>query len=359
MIPADERRKLAARARRRVRGLVKRLGQRVKGELSARFPACYAIVADAGAAPKSYLERILDHLKQGGIPSGALGELGYRINGEMGMTTILAPVATGGFVLKLPLHERARRGLQRELEVLREPPAPLAALLPKILREGTFDGQVFAAWSFLPGTSGERFALDDSRLGAVLDHAVDLLSRLNSVRSGANGSSALEDLRNRVASLAANEIQRRAVDRAVAVACRYAESIPSGTWCMGQGDFKLANCVFGEKTEELAGVIDWGAWTRTELPGYELAFLLTDVRWRRGARIEDTLEAWRQTLPAEAWALRGLARYNELTGRKIDLDSWISIMSWQWLKRLAPLADLCESKRFDCAYLDRMFAVYS
>ncbi len=33
-------------------------------------------------------------------------------------------------------------------------------------------------------------------------------------------------------------------------------------------------------------------------------------------------------------------------------------MAWQWLKRLAPLADGVESKRFDYAYLENMFTIY-
>jgi hypothetical protein len=100
--------------------------QRIKGCLTAKFPDAFAIVATGEQAERSFMEQLFAHLRGKGImlPDGDLARsVSYRINGEMGMVTLLAPTNGGGVVIKLPMHAVADAGMQRECCLRASPPS--------------------------------------------------------------------------------------------------------------------------------------------------------------------------------------------------------------------------------------------
>ena len=96
-----------------------------------------------------------------------------------------------------------------------------------------------------------------------------------------------------------------------------------------------------------------------ELPGYDLVFMLTDYQARSGQGLIESIKEWRDHMPQVDWVRHAVKQYNLSTHREIGDKEWRAIMAWQWLKRLAPLADLVESKRFDYHYLEALFQIYA
>ena len=212
-------------------------------------------------------------------------------------------------------------------------------------------------YSFLPGKSGDGFRIEDGRFSKVLNSAVELLAGFDKEKDLTNASSQLANIEEKVLSLASSELQRNCVNNAVKRCQGFIETISDDGWVLGHGDFKLANCIL--EKDSIQGVIDWGGWRKKELPGYDLAFLLTDIKWRFGSSLEESIRLWRDNLPMESWAIQAIDHYNLATNRNIGGNEWKAILAWQWLKRLAPLADLVEWKRFDYIYLSGMFDVYT
>ncbi|MDB4484815.1 methyltransferase domain-containing protein [bacterium] len=362
MVPLTQPKKIAKRVRRSVRSPIMKTLQYVKGRLTAMFPDAFTIIASSELKKPNFLDRLLRHLNEldisgwEDIPQECAE---YRINGEMGIVTILLQKNGSGNVIKLPLHSRAIIELEHEVTFFQESPKQLSNLLPRVISKGNFDAQEYFVYSFLPGSSGEGFRIEDGRLSKVLNSAVQLLVTFDNEKDLTNASSQLANIEQKVLSLASSESQRNCVNNAVKRCQGFIETISDDGWILGHGDFKLANCILAKDSLSIQGVIDWGGWSKRELPGYDLAFLLTDIKWRFGSSLEESIRLWRDDLPAESWAIQAIDHFNLATNRNIGDKEWRAIMAWQWLKRLAPLADLVECKRFDYNYLNRMFDVYA
>ena len=362
MVPLTQPKKIAKRVRRSVPSPLMKTLQYVKGRLTAMFPDAFTIIASSEHAKPNFLDRLLRHLNDldiSGWEDIPQEYADYRINGEMGIVTILLQKNGSGNVIKLPLHSRAIIELEHEVTFFQQSPKQLSNLLPRVISKGNFDAQEYFVYTFVPGSSGEGFRIEDWRLSKVLNSAVELLVGFDNEKDLTNASSQLADIEQKVLSLASSESQRNCVNNAVKRCQGFIEAISDDDWILGHGDFKLANCILAKDSLSIQGVIDWGGWSKKELPGYDLAFLLTDIKWRFGSSLEESIRLWRDNLPAESWAIQAIEHFNLATNRNIGDKEWKAIMAWQWLKRLAPLADLVECKRFDYNYLNRMFDVYA
>ncbi len=192
----------------------------------------------------------------------------------------------------------------------------------------------------------------------MIERAVELAAKMERIKTPAESSEVLGHLRDRVSSIAKEEAWQEAVERAAGRVDSLLVGEDEAGWCFGQGDYKPANIIFSEDGADIRGIIDWGAWTEVKLPGYEVAFFLTDIATKKGASLVEVLMRWRDALPTDPWAVTALRSYEEHTGRVLSRDRWAAIMAWQWLKRLAPLADGVESQRLNYKYLDSMANIY-
>lgn len=346
MVRRDNRRALRKVARREVQSTVKKVQQACKGLLAAGFPDAFSIVA--GDQPwKSFLASL------GARLSLSPPHCSYRMNGEMGMVTVIYPDG----VLKLPLHARGRADLEREVDILERIHAghhPLSKIrdrLPRVNASGEYEGQFYAVFSIVPGVGGDR--LHHDRLARATREMAAFLADLP--RVDGDYDAILQQLGNEVSSLHLSPGQLAVVQEVVA-------SIREGVEAdlplvMAHGDFKLANSMFDSQSGALTGVIDWGAGFHADHPLYDLSFLLVDVQARRhGCSMERTLkDALQGRLePDLVEHLEGLAGRRNLSWD--DASSGV-LMRFQWLRRMAPLASGFEARRFDHRYIDRMFDV--
>jgi len=147
--PRDDRTALANAVRRpsvRRREIIE---QRIKGWLTAALPNAVAVLAGRGDHA-AFLDRLRDHLqRESGLEDMRVS--GYRINSEMGMSTLFLEADDGpAYILKLPTHDRAEEELRGEVSLLSSIHAQdhqlsqLSGLVPTVVTSGLFDGQFFA-----------------------------------------------------------------------------------------------------------------------------------------------------------------------------------------------------------------------
>ncbi|MEO2035040.1 MAG: class I SAM-dependent methyltransferase, partial [Planctomycetaceae bacterium] len=145
-------------------GRFRRLRQAVKGFLSARFPDAFGIIA-SDQKRDSYLERLLTHLREETRETSTAkpNRFTYRMNGEMGIVTVIVRAPGEPFVLKLPIHDRGLQELRSETRILKEvheesghPLSVLADLFARVRSDGEFGRQSYFAHSLLPGVSGDH-----------------------------------------------------------------------------------------------------------------------------------------------------------------------------------------------------------
>ncbi len=330
MVPLDQPDQISSRIQRKVQTFSQQVKQKLKGRLSALFPDAFNIVAHVEQTQPTYVDQLFEHLQSN--MKGALGhckpkKAQYRINAEMGMVTVMPNQQNkeGRLIIKLPLHQQAADGLHHECKFIQSPPTPCASLIPSMLAKGNFKGQEYVAFSYIPGVSGDHFIGSEKQERLPLKHAVEFLSQLHAIsKPSAKGNHLLPSLTQRVVRLAASTTQRAAVDNAGAACRDHASSLEATSWCFGHGDFKLANLIFDKESHRLNGAIDWGCWTASELPGYELAFLLTDLKWRQGCPLPQVFSGWKSKLPKESWALRAIEDHAHHTGdeMKDGKPSW-------------------------------------
>ncbi|MCP4511657.1 MAG: methyltransferase domain-containing protein, partial [Fuerstiella sp.] len=139
--------------------------QKVKGFLSARFPDAFGMIT-SDRKRDSYLSRLLSHVReQTGNESGAgANQFTYRMNGEMGIVTVINRSPAKPFILKLPIHKRGLEELRAETAILKqvvEPGHPLGEqkdLFAKVIANAEFGGQEYFVYSILPGVSGDQIS---------------------------------------------------------------------------------------------------------------------------------------------------------------------------------------------------------
>ena len=346
MIKRNNRGAMQKAAMRNVQSPIKKIQQSFKGLLAAGFPDAFSIFA--GDKPwQSFLSRL-----EGELPVKT-PHRSYRMNGEMGMVTV---IYTNG-VLKLPLHSRGRSDLEREVETLNRihagdhPLSEQKALFPQVDTHGEFDGQYYAVFSIIPGVSGDQ--LSDTLVNKATKEAAGFLANMPTAEG--NFHDLVQSLAGELTSLRFSTEQKAAIDQVVKQVC---EAFPADLpLVMAHGDFKLANSMFDASSGSLTGVIDWGAGFGAEHPLYDLAFLAVDVQARRHERsMEDTLtDAVKGKLDADLKeALNTLAQSRSLSWSEDQLGA---LMQFQWLRRMAPLGSGFEARRFDHRYIDRMFNV--
>lgn len=344
-----------------------RLRQKVKGVLSAMFPEAFAIVATAKKKP-TYLDQVFLHINAA-TPAGSSSgheQFTYRMNAEMGIVTVITHGSRDPLILKLPIHDRGLQELQAETAILNqvsEPEHPLhsqSKLFARVRAGGKFGQQNYFAYSMLPGVSGDKISATSDLFGTGVKNVADFLANLHT--GSPDQQTSLEQLvqpiRQAVLSLASNpqqiDITNRVADK---VLKELSDSYQGAVW--SHGDSKVANFMFDEKSADLTGVIDWGTGFQPELPGYDLSFLfISSEATRTRTSLPDQLR--KQFTGGLPQHLHGsLDAFLKTTGLSLNDSHYKSIVAYQWLKRLAPLADEYETMRFDHRYLDTMFDAVS
>jgi hypothetical protein len=342
----------------------RRFRQKVKGILTARFPAAFGMIASAKTR-SSFLDRLLTHVRAetGDSPNAGPSRFTYRINDEMGIVTVIAQEPGGPFVLKLPIHERGLQELKSETLILKEvqevtghPLSDLANLFAMVRSDGEFGGQTYFTHSLLPGVSGDHIPASSRLFETVVSNAAKFLAQLH-VKSP-DLKVLLEDLvdpvRHDVLSLAADATQRDTVNRvADGILETFANAFPGAVWA--HGDSKIANFMFDPVSGSLTGVIDWGTGFQPELPGYDLSFLLVSSeasRTRTGVP-DELSHQYRSGRPQHF--RQHLNQFATTTDLPLHDSHYQAMIGYQWMKRLAPLATEYETMRFNHQYLDRMF----
>ena len=113
--------------------------------------------------------------------------------------------------------------------------------------------------------------------------------------------------------------------------------------------------MFDEKSADLTGAIDWGTGFQPELAGYDLSFLfVSSEATRTRTSLPDQLrKQYTSGLPQH---LRDtFQEFLTATGLSLSDAQYQTVVAYQWMKRLAPLADEYETMRFNHRYLDTMF----
>ena len=344
MVRRADRTALRSVARRAVQSPVKKMQQAFKGLLAAAFPDAFSMLA-CDQPWTSFLAKLESQLPL------SPPHRSYRMNGEMGMVTIIYPNG----VLKLPLHARGRSDLEREVAALNSihagdhPLAPQQARLPQVSSHGEFQGQYFAVFSIIVGVSGDR--LGQQQIQQASKEAAEFLAHMPSAEGAIHAL--IQALDDEVSSLYLSAHQLAKVKEVVASIREHTpEDLPL---VMAHGDFKLANSMFDPSSGALTGVIDWGAGFHPEHPLYDLAFLMVDVQARRKQRsMELTLkDAINGNMDVDLIdQIKMLAERREISWNPRTLSA---LMQYQWLRRMAPLASGFEARRFDHRYIDRMF----
>lgn len=345
----------------------RRFRQKVKGYLSARFPDAFGMIA-SDQKRDSFLQRVLDHVRQqsGDAASDGPVRFSYRMNGEMGIVTVISRSPGTPYILKLPIHQRGLEELRSEFRILqqvREPGHPLtdrADLFARVVSLGEFGRQEYFACSMLPGVSGDRIPAASDRFDCVVRQAATFLTALHQQSPDQQVSLAelVEPARAAVLTLAADADQRDAVNRvADKVLQRFDASFAGAVW--SHGDSKPANFMFDPKSADLTGVIDWGVGFQPELPGYDLSFLIVSSEAARGGTslTDELRRQYEGGCPSGRMEL--LDQFEQATGVSLRGECYHDLIGYQWLKRLAPLAGEFESMRFNVRYLSSMFDVVS
>lgn len=341
----------------------RRFRQKVKGFLSARFPDAFGMIA-SDRDHKSYLDNLLAHVRaETGNTNGSGPErFTYRMNGEMGIVTVITREPGDPFILKLPIHKRGLTELQTETAVLKqvaEPGHPLAEqgnLFARVLTNGEFGRQEYFAYSMLPGVSGDKISASSDLFGKIVSNAANFLATLHSKSPDQQTSLAdlVDPVRAAVLTLAADADQIATVNRvADEVLKAFGETFVAAVW--SHGDSKVANFVFDQKSGELTGVIDWGTGFQPELPGYDLSFLLASSEaTRTKTSVPDQLrKQYQDGVPQHLRSV--LDGFLKTTDLSLSDDQYKTLVAYQWMKRLAPLADEYETMRFNHRYLNTMF----
>ena len=363
MIKFEDKEQLERAFSRKEDSAFRQFRQRVKGLLSARFPDAFGMVAN-DQKRESFLDQLLSHVREeiGARNSSERPKYSYRMNGEMGIVTVLVQKSGDPFVLKLPIHKRGHEELRTETAILRQvsqanhPLETEKDLFARVIANGEFGRQEFFAYSVLPGVSGDRLPKMSARFGKAIENAAGFLSSLHAASPDQRASlvQLVEPLRERVMTLTANSEQRDTLSRVAGEVLEVFEgSFKGAVW--SHGDSKLANFMFDPRTAALTGVIDWGTGFQPELPLYDLSFLFVSSQAaREGTSLPHQLrDQYRNGLPQRfrvTWD-----RYLASTGLRMNDAQYRALVGYQWMKRLAPLTDEYESMRFNHRYLDAMF----
>lgn len=348
-----------------------RLRRKVRAILDSRFPGNFSVVAGAATPSPSFLERLFGHLSSTPGDHGTSKPIveTYRINGEMGMVTLVVGFGDQRRVLKLPLDSRAKIGLEREVENLQAVArgshclSTLREFVPGVVDFGEFEEQFYALLTFVPGATGDRLVAHRSLAPKLFTHAAEFLEKVHrsTVDASTQPEQSLADMvrlnSEAVRTLAGNSSQNAALDH-------FADRLAAG-WrrtplpiVVGHGDFKLANCVFDPADGHLTGVIDWGAGFGPEVALNDFAFLLVEYGSRsRGTPLAKVLAQW---IGGEELPDDDFSRMNAMAERlnlPFNQDTVRCLGAHQWLKRMVPLANGYECRRFDHRYVDGMFAV--
>lgn len=369
MVPLEEKHEINQQTRRMVSGARDKVVQATKGFLASHFPDAFGIVASRGQAP-SFLERLSREIQERyGLQAPT--SFKYRMNGEMGMVTVIyrGKKQESSFVLKLPMHARGLEELKLETNLLQQihagehSLAPMHALFPSVLGHGYFGRQFYSIFSLMGGVSGDKVKRDRKRMLRALENGIGAASKLH--QYGCNTASEqdmtwqLSELHRLVSSLAHNQQQLKAVDEAVRIVERTFTGFTGPLQTYGHGDFKFANILFDDDSLEVVGIIDWGASRPGELIGYDVHFLVVDYqRLVSGRSVPELLRLWVKAGEIEKdldLLLEGYANRNGFVHTK---EIWQGVAAYQWLKRMAPMAGPYEAQRFNHKYLDVMFGVF-
>ena len=367
MIDFKDKRQLERAFSRKEDSAFRQFRQRVKGVLSGRFPDAFGMVA-SDQKRASYLDQLLSHVQEqiGGKTRSGEPRYSYRMNGEMGIVTVLVRGPGEPFVLKLPIHQRGHEELRTETEILRQvakedhPLASEKELFAKVIANGEFGRQEFFAYSVLPGVSGDLIPKQSGRFGTAIENAAGFLSSLHLASPDQSTSlvQLVEPLKERVMTLASDADQREILNRiAGEVLGAFEGGFERAVW--SHGDSKLANFMFDSRTAALTGVIDWGTGFKPELPLYDLSFLFvsSQAARKRTSLPHQLRDQYRNGLPQEFRVIWD--RYLAVTGVRMNDTQYRALVGYQWMKRLAPLTDEYESMRFNHRYLDAMFGAFA
>lgn len=342
--------------------IFRRLRQKIKSNLSATFPDAFGIIG-SGRAHESFLTKLVCHIQQqfGGSVIGA-DQFAYRMNGDMGVVTVIVRSAEMSFILKLPIHERGLLELRAENNILLQlaqsshPLYTCSRFFAKNLLDGTFLGQPFYVYSLLPGVSGDDFAAGSALFKRAVANASKFLGDLHAACP--NQQITLEQLveptRRAVLAVASSSFQIDTVNRVSdQVLNGLRDMWPTATW--SHGDAKLGNFLFDEDTAELLGVVDWGRGLQPELPGYDLSFLFvsSETTRRRVSLPSQLKKQHADGIPEHLYV--AMTDFYKHAGIDFEPAEYKTVISYQWLKRLASLGDRYESVRFNHRYLDEMF----
>ncbi|WP_197532824.1 methyltransferase domain-containing protein [Symmachiella macrocystis] len=373
MVPLSDNDRLRQSVIRPEKSSLKRFRQSVKASLTARFPDAYGIVTNNPGAPPSFLDSFCEFLAEK-IPrhfSNRPEVTDYRINGEMGMVTVI--LADGGngdharSVLKLPLHSRSDQDVKREADNLtliqeqRHPYGKLRSSIPSAVGCDDYEGQTYALFSYIRGHDGDIYSRKRGRRELAIDEASKFAMKMHveSKHAFAESTSTpcelVHNCAKQVLTIAATSGQAKSLELLVDKLSAQLSNRPTDL-VLGHGDFKLANCIFDPATGYLNGVIDWGAGLRPELPLFDLSFLIVDAcSQMAGKSLPNELESWISGEWLYPEMHRILAKYAKTLNLTFDDEDIQILGAYQWLKRMTPLADGYESRRFDYRYVDSMF----
>ena len=365
MIPFEDKAQLKEAFVRRERTAFRRFRQTVKGTLSAYFPDAFAMIA-SDQARTAFLDRLLVYIRKELWEDGLSNSprVSYRVNGEMGIVTVIDSHGPQPFVLKLPLHQRGKKELFTESQIIAKvwkenhPLVGKKHLFAQLLMGGQFEEQDFFVYSRLPGVSGDRLNQKGHSLERAVREAAIFLATLHQDSEPLPHSllELVEPVREAVSSLASDGSERDGVNRiADGVLEQFSPGFPGAIW--SHGDAKPANFMFAPDSGELTGVIDWGTGFFPEVPGYDLSFLFvsSEAMVTRTPLMHQLKQQFFGGLPEH---LKGVWQsYLNQTGLAWTAKHYRSLVGYQWMKRLAPLADEYETMRFNHRYLEQMFTL--
>ncbi|MDC0318782.1 methyltransferase domain-containing protein [Akkermansiaceae bacterium] len=338
-----------------------RFRQKVKSFLSSHFPDAFGVIT-SGAKSPPYLEELISHVQSEVFNEAEVvsDQYNYRMNGEMGIVTVLVSHPAKPFVLKLPLHDRGLEELRAEADILAamasEENADSNAVFAEILARGEFKGQEYFVHSLFPGVSGDKFVSGSKLFNTAIENVAKFLGEHHSRPNGGDATleKVIESVKEKVLTLAVDASQKEIVER---ISGEVLEKVPQlGRGAIpSHGDSKLANFMFDPATASLTGVIDWGTGFQPELPGYDLSFLFVSSECTRTkSSLPNQLKQQHEYgVPAHLKSV--LKAFTEQTKLQIDDATYRAIIGYQWMRRLAPLAGDYETARFDHRYLDQMF----
>lgn len=376
LVPVHRTRELRAASSPLRGNLLKRVRRTATSLLKSHFPSNYGIIACSDTECASFLDRLCQQLEcsLSGVSAGRCIPSTYRINGEMGMVTVVMESVdrlTTRFVLKLPLHERGRLGLQREARLLaecrdeRSSLFPIAEWLPRILHEARFENQYYVVHSIVTGRPIQRNTDNHRSLSKALHESSNFALRLHrcSEQQNVDWSESIgplvHDKVRCLMSLAPTGEAKEALLRLADSLAAYLQQQQLPV-VVGHGDFKIGNCLYNSSDGRLSGVLDWGAFTRQELPLYDLSFLLVDyLAMIDGKSIQSILHAWLISGEHHGRIADWLQDKAQTLNMPWTSESLRAIGQYQWLQRMTPLSTGHETRRFDFRFVDAMFDLLS